>query len=47
VKRLVTTIQMPAGQQTTVGDVDLATWGGKGTVRLWIKVTPLDEVAAP
>lgn len=37
VKRLSTTTRMLPGQGTAVGDVDMSTWGGKGSVRLWIR----------
>lgn len=37
VKRLSTTTRMLAGRGTAVGDVDMSTWGGKGSVRLWIR----------
>jgi hypothetical protein len=37
VKRLSTTTQIPAGQQVSVAEVDLAGWGGKGVLRLWIR----------
>lgn len=37
VKRLSTTTQMAAGQQVPVAEVDLAGWGGKGILRLWLR----------
>jgi hypothetical protein len=37
VKRLSTTTQIAAGQQVPVAEVDLAGWGGKGILRLWLQ----------
>jgi hypothetical protein len=37
VKRLSTKTQLRPGQQASVGEVDLSGWGGKGTLRLWIR----------
>jgi hypothetical protein len=37
VKRLTTTTQIRPGEQVPVAEVDLAGWGGKGVLRLWIR----------
>jgi type II secretory pathway component GspD/PulD (secretin) len=37
VKRLSTTTQLPPGEQVPVAEVDLAGWGGKGVLQLWIR----------
>jgi len=37
VKRLTTTARLRSGRSITVGEVDLAPFGGTGTVRLWLR----------
>lgn len=37
VKRLTTTARLHSGRGITVGEVDLAPYGGTGTVRLWLR----------
>jgi hypothetical protein len=37
VKRLTTTARLQSGRSITVGEVDLAPFGGTGTVRLWLR----------
>jgi len=37
VKRLTTTARLRSGRSITVGEVDLAPYGGNGTVRLWLR----------
>lgn len=37
VKRLTTTARLRSGRSITVGEVDLAPFGGAGTVRLWLR----------
>jgi type II/III secretion system protein len=47
VKRLNTRTQLRPGEQTSVGEVDLSGWGGKGTLRLWIRGDWRQPGAAP
>jgi hypothetical protein len=43
VKRLTTSTLVLPGQDVTVGQVDLAGWGGKGVLRLWIRANLLPD----
>jgi type II secretory pathway component GspD/PulD (secretin) len=51
VKRLSLDSRFRPGQEETVAEVDAAGWGGSGTVRFWIKITPVSlgqvDVARP
>lgn len=42
VKRLTATNNLAAGQSLVVASVDLAPYGSMGTVRFWLKVSPVD-----
>lgn len=43
VKRLTTTARLRPGRSVTVGEVDLAPFGGNGTVRLWLRADLIQE----
>jgi len=43
VKRLTTSARLQAGRGITVGEVELAPFGGRGTVRLWLRASILPE----
>jgi hypothetical protein len=43
VKRLSSTTRLHPGQSVSVAEVDLASWGGKGTVRFWLRADLLSD----
>jgi hypothetical protein len=46
VKRLTTTARLQPNRGITVGEVDLAPFGGTGTVRLWLRAAVLQDTSA-